>query len=206
MFPIGSFLKQNKNWVIIAALIFIGGVAVAGYSLPPALGSAVDPEQLVGLQADKLEHFQEIFQNMSSPMLVLVIFITNLTSMGQMLLLGFLAGLSPLFTLFINGSLVGALTASLAHEGLSPWLSLGLGVLPHGIFELSAFFICGALGLKFGYHCVASPLPGLSRRESFFFIWREVATMLPTVILLLIVGALVEVYISKILVLKYLAG
>ena len=30
--------------------------------------------------------------------------------------------------------------------------------------------------------------------------------MLPTVILLLIVGALVEVYISKILVLKYLAG
>ena len=119
MFPIGSFLKQNKNWVIIAALIFIGGVAVAGYSLPPALGSAVDPEQLVGLQADKLEHFQEIFQNMSSPMLVLVIFITNLTSMGQMLLLGFLAGLSPLFTSLLTVP-SQALTASLAHEGLSP--------------------------------------------------------------------------------------
>ncbi|HHX86549.1 MAG TPA: stage II sporulation protein M, partial [Firmicutes bacterium] len=86
----------------------------------------------------------------------------------------------------------------------SIWPFLCLGILPHGVFELSAFFICGALGLKFGYHCVASPLPGLSRKQSFFYIWREVISIMPLILTLLAIAAVVEIYISQVLLFKYL--
>ncbi len=204
MFPINEFLKQNKNWIIIAILIFFGGAAICGMPSPTGAAQPVSLEQLIGTQLDGLENILEAFQSLPPPVMVLVIFTNNLISMAQMLLLGFLAGLSPLFTLFINGALMGIITGAIIQEGQPLWPFLCLGILPHGIFELSAFFICGALGLKFGYHCVASPLPGLSRKQSFFYIWKEVASMLPLIITLLAVGAVMEIYVSKALLLKYL--
>ncbi len=204
MLSIYKSLKQNKNWVIIAILIFLGGIATCGLSSPAGPGQAGYLEQLIGTQLEGLENIQEIFQGLPLPIMVLVIFINNMISIFQMLLLGFLAGLSPLFTLFINGMLIGIISGAIAGEGLSLWAFICLGILPHGIFELPAFFICGAFGLKFGYHCVASPLPGLSRKQSFFYIWKEVASMFPLIIALLAIGAVIEVYISQELLLRYL--
>ncbi len=161
-------------------------------------------EQMFNLSSEDLATIMEDLQNLPSPMMAMMIFINNLISMAQMLLLGFLAGLSPLFTLFVNGALMGAIAGTIAQEGQPLLLYLLFGVLPHGIFELSAFFICGALGLKFGYHCIASPLPGMSRKESFFHIWKESASMFRPILTLLALGALVEVYISQALVLNFL--
>ncbi len=202
--PIKNFVEQNKNWLIIALLIFVAGAAFSGLPTYAGTGQQIDMEQMFNLSSEDLATIMEDLQNLPSPMMAMMIFINNLISMAQMLLLGFLAGLSPLFTLFVNGALMGAIAGTLAQEGQPLLLYLLFGVLPHGIFELSAFFICGALGLKFGYHCIASPLPGMSRKESFFHIWKESASMFRPILTLLALGALVEVYISQALVLNFL--
>ena len=103
----------------------------------------------------------------------LIIFINNYISLAQMLFFGAIAGISPLFTLALNGALLGMTAAAATAGGIALIPLLALGILPHGIFELPAFILCGALGLKFGYHCVASPLPGKNRLQSFKYIWKE---------------------------------
>jgi stage II sporulation protein M len=107
-----------------------------------------------------------------------------------------LAGISTLFTLGINGALVGVLLSLSVQEGMPLLPLIMLGIMPHGIFELFAFFLCGAIGLKFGYHCVASPLPGINRVESFRYIWKEAISILPLVVTLLILSAFVEMFIT----------
>ena len=202
--PLKEFLKQNKNWIIIALIIFLAGMAFSGLPTYAGTGRQINLEQLLGPQSGDLADIVKTLQDLPPLAMVFMILINNLISVAQMLLLGFLAGLSPLFTLFVNGALMGAIAGTIAREGQPLLLFFFLGILPHGIFELPAFFICGALGLKFGYHCIASPLPGMSRKQSFFHIWKESASLFRLIISLLALGALVEVYISKALVFNFL--
>ena len=116
--------------------------------------------------------------------------------MAQMLLLGVIAGISPLFTLGLNGAMVGIILALTAGEGLPLHQVILFGIMPHGVFELFAFFLCGAMGLKFGYHCVASPLPGKTRMESFRYIWKEVISVLPLIVILLLAAAFIEMLVT----------
>ncbi len=113
-----------------------------------------------------------------------------------MLLLGAVAGITPLLTLVLNGAIIGVIAFQAAEAGIPLLPLLILGIAPHGIFELFAFFLCGALGLKFGYHSVASPLPGKTRLESFKYIWKEAISVLPLVTILLMVAALVEIMVT----------
>ncbi|HHX88124.1 MAG TPA: stage II sporulation protein M, partial [Firmicutes bacterium] len=113
MFPIKQFLEENKNWLIMALLIFFGGAALC--YLPSTTSESVSLDQLLGAQLESLEHIINTLQGMPPPVLVLLIFINNFISMGQMLLLGFLAGLSPLFTLFVNGAVIGNITYAISQ-------------------------------------------------------------------------------------------
>ena len=202
--PLKEFLKQNKNWIIIALIIFLAGMAFSGLPTYAGTGRQINLEQLLGPQSGDLADIVKTLQDLPPLAMVFMILINNLISVAQMLLLNFLTNLSPLFTLFVNGALMGAIAGTIAREGQPLLLFFFLGILPHGIFELPAFFICGALGLKFGYHCIASPLPGMSRKQSFFHIWKESASLFRLIISLLALGALVEVYISKALVFNFL--
>jgi stage II sporulation protein M len=189
----GRVIRQNRNWLFLALIIFL----LSGFfffivtdPVRAPLGPMVD---------EQFEQLQNLFTLIleSSPLIgVLIVFINNFISMAQMLILGFLAGVSPLFTLGLNGALIGIMFALAAGEGIPLLPLLILGILPHGVFELSAFFLCGALGLKFGYHCVVSPLPGKSRLESFKHIWKETISVLPLVVVLLLLAALVEILIT----------
>lgn len=200
MFNTGLGVKRviidNRIWLMLAAILFlVSSVAVYTVGLTQAV---IPPEAFSGL--DKLV---ERIMGMPPFAAALFVFANNLISMVQMLVLGFAAGLSPILTLALNGGLVGALVAMTADEGQGlPVIRLvAVTILPHGIFELSAFFLCGGLGLKFGYHCTVSPLSGRTRMQSFKYIWKEAWTILPLVTLLLFVAAFVEIYITS-----YLAG
>jgi stage II sporulation protein M len=185
---------DNRIWLMLAAILFLvssGAVYTVGLSQ-----AVIPPEAFSGL-----EKLVDRIMGMPPFAAALFVFVNNLISMVQMLVLGFAAGLSPILTLALNGGLVGALVAMTADEGLPVFRLVAVTILPHGIFELSAFFLCGGLGLKFGYHCTVSPLPGRTRMQSFKYIWKEAATILPLVVLLLFVAAFVEIYITS-----YLAG
>ncbi|HLV79562.1 MAG TPA: stage II sporulation protein M [Chthonomonadaceae bacterium] len=73
---------------------------------------------------------------------------------------GVLGGIPTACELFINGATLGALAALMTqvhhHDTLWP------GILPHGIAEFTAMFICGAAGFRVG---IALLLPGAYTRR-----------------------------------------
>lgn len=192
-FPAGQVIRENRSWIYMAAAIFFG-CSIFFYFAPAFGESAAEPALDEQLQA--LEGLFSLILDSAPPVGIALIFMNNFFSMAQMLLLGFLAGISPLITLGVNGALVGALLSFSANEGGSLLQMIAFGLLPHGIFELFAFFLCAALGLKFGFHCVASPLPGKTRIQSFRYIWKEAISVLPLVVLLLIAAAAIEILIT----------
>jgi len=75
---------------------------------------------------------------------------------------GITAGILTVFILIQNGFMVGAL-AALAHMNGMGYRFWSL-ILPHGIIELFAIFVCGAAGLIIGYSIIN---PGIySRKDS----------------------------------------
>jgi stage II sporulation protein M len=83
--------------------------------------------------------------------------------------------------------------------GYSPWLTFVSGILPHGIFELSAVFLATAAMLKVGAELV-TPQTEKSLGEMLLLSladWFRV--FLGAVLPLLAVAAVIEVYITPIL-------
>ncbi len=160
----------------------------------PAADSAAVP--LADSQFDALMSLFEFILDAPPVISALLVFMNNIISMAQMLLLGVIAGISPLITLGLNGALVGVVFSLTIDQGIPLLPMIVLGILPHGVFELFAFFLCGALGLKLGYHCIASPLPGLTRMQSFRYIWKETISVLPLIVLLLFAAAFIEIMIT----------
>ncbi len=196
LMPVKELLRQNRNWMILAAAFFAAGSLYA--YLSPAFQAAPLPG--LGGQFEELEQLFRVFLDNPPLITCLLVFMNNFVAMVQMLFLGVLAGLSPLATLFLNGYLLGAVAATFKAGGGPVCLMLLTGILPHGIFELFALFLCGAFGLKFGYHCIAAPLPGKTRRQSFREIWKEVVSVIPLVVILLLAAAAIEIFVTAPLV------
>lgn len=191
-FPAGDVIRDNKSWLFMAAGIFFCGVLLLALA-PPVFGQVGG--ESVQLPFEELEGMLSLILEAAFPINAILIFLNNFLSMAQMLLLGVVAGISPLFTLGLNGALVGMIMAASAAEGLPVGAIVVLGILPHGFFELFAFFLCGAMGLKFGYH-LFFPLAGKNRLASYRYIWKEAISLLPLVVILLAAAAVIEVLIT----------
>ena len=192
LMPVKDILKRNRNWLILALSIFLIGALLSFPGLFFQEGPLPGAESQIG----ELQKLVELI--MDSPPIIssMMIFLNNMITVVQMLFLGVIAGISPLATLFLNGYILGIAAASCRAAGFSVTTMIVLGILPHGIFELSAVFICAALGLKLGYHCTISPLPDKTRLQSFKYIWKEIVSVMPLVVLLLFCAALIEIFIT----------
>lgn len=200
-FPVKQVIRDNRSWIIMAFAIFM--ITASAFYLTTSLAPA-GVEQAVETPMEDLLGFVSLLMETEPLISVLLIFMNNFISMAQMLILGVIAGISPLFTLGVNGALIGVLLSVAAQEGIPLLPTVLYGILPHGIFELSAFFLCGAIGLKFGYHCIASPLPGKTRMQSFRYIWKEAISIIPIVVGLLLVAAFIEMLITPHLITRVL--
>lgn len=80
-----------------------------------------------------------------------MIFAHNSMSVLAMIVLGFVFGIMPAWNLWVNGLLMGYLMALLAGKGIPAWKTFVFGILPHGIFELTAIFWAAGLGLANGF-------------------------------------------------------
>ncbi|HOL16930.1 MAG TPA: stage II sporulation protein M [Bacillota bacterium] len=195
--PAGQVIRQNRSWLYMAIIIFL----LSGIFFYAVTGTPIEPlDQLTSTQMEQLQELFSTILEQSPATGIMLLFMNNFLAVAQMLLLGAVAGIMPMLTLIFNGAMLGTAASQAADAGLPLLPLLLLGIAPHGIFELFAFFLCGALGLKFGYHCVASPLPGKTRLESFIYIWKETLTVLPLVTILLMIAALVEILVTPRLV------
>jgi uncharacterized membrane protein SpoIIM required for sporulation len=106
--------------------------------------------------------------------------------------LGITLGVGTALVLFQNGITLGALAAKYHQAGLAyPFWAL---ILPHGVVEFLAIFICGAAGFALGWPLVA---PGeLTRSEALAAGGRRAIVLLVGSVPLFIFAATIEGWIT----------
>lgn len=102
--------------------------------------------------------------------------------------LGVALGLPVFYLMFVNGQLLGAMSALFHTHGLGvDWWGW---VLPHGVTELGAIFICGGAGLVLARALV---LPGTGTRlENLAVAGRRAGMLVLGAVAMLAIAALIE--------------
>jgi uncharacterized membrane protein SpoIIM required for sporulation/ABC-type transport system involved in multi-copper enzyme maturation permease subunit len=126
-----------------------------------------------------------------------MIFLHNLRAITLASLMGvFSFGVLGIITLILPFSIIGYFTAVASQTGFSPWTFLLGFVVPHGILEVPAIILTGALIIRLGLTLV-TPNQEYSIGEAWIRTladWTRI--MLLIVIPLLLVAAFLEVYIT----------
>lgn len=106
--------------------------------------------------------------------------------------LGISLGLGTAYVLIVNGFMLGSLAGIFLHKGQSAFFwSL---ILPHGIPELFAIFVCGAAGLLIGYSLIN---PGkMSRKDALLTRGKEAIQLVIGCIPILIIAGIIEGYFT----------
>jgi len=135
--------------ILIAALIFVlsAGAGAGLIIQDPTIG-----ESFMQVLTEALD--LEVLMEQTPIMLAAMLFVNNLQACILLFLGGVTFGILTIFVLATNGIVVGAVV-QMANE-MQGITYVVAALLPHGIFELPALFIAGALGLM---------LAGAIRRE-----------------------------------------
>lgn len=105
-------------------------------------------------------------------------------------------GVLGILLLMLPFGLIGYFTATIAQLGISPWLFLTATVLPHGVLEIPAILLAGAIILKLGA-TLAAPAPGYSISEAMLRALGDWARMMVALVLpLFLVSAILEIFIT----------
>lgn len=185
-----AFLVQNAWGVAVMIGVFIF-FAVIGYAAFPFIEESFLPF----LE----EAFAGIFVADSKLHTALNIFANNVFAT----LLALLSGITivvPALIVAVNGFLVGAV-ANYAFSIDIPASKIILGIAPHGVFELTAFFVNAAIAPRLGWS-VVFPLPGKTRKDSFLQTLRRCLRLYVVLIApLLLIAAFIESYVTAALIL-----
>jgi stage II sporulation protein M len=133
-----QYIKESKRFIwAVTALFFFSAI----------IGFLFQPPSIITLISGYINDVLAKTQGMSSLNLILFIFFNNMKVGFMGLLYGFLLGIFPILSIFVNGYVVGYVSSyAISSTGVISLLNL----LPHGIFELPAIFISLGMGVKFG--------------------------------------------------------
>ena len=137
---LSSYLNSLRFQMLFVASLFL---------LATALGYAGLLSEFFSNALKELQEFSDYFKDISfcCPLwasffiFFSLIFLNNSFKCFLNIILGPILGIFPLFSIFVNGGLLGFLARK---EGLAVFLY----VLPHGIFEIPAFLLSAAIGLR----------------------------------------------------------
>jgi len=173
------------NAIILAILLFFVAMCVGwiGTVQNPAIGD------------DLIKIFQKEVAGqitVSDPVdMCAKLFFNNLEACILLFLGGASFGILTLFILSLNGIVIGAVTEIISHGHSVIFIAAAL--LPHGIFEIPAFLISGALGLLMAHSLIAEWYgAGDTAADTIEFARLFLLYVLP----LIAVAALVEAFIT----------
>ncbi|MEB3103484.1 stage II sporulation protein M [Ferviditalea candida] len=140
-----SDLKSSRHYLIASTLVFMIGI-YAGFS----------SGNLQGILAQQIEEIRKLAQmldqmNNTQLWLFVFIFFNNLLKALLFVALGGFFGLFPLYSLVMNGMILGFLAHTTQANGGDLPQMVVRGILPHGIIELPAIILAGAYGIRFGF-------------------------------------------------------
>lgn len=114
----------------------------------------------------------------------------NLVSAIEVIGLGVGVGIFPIYSTLVNGLLIGNAVSSTTLS----WFEILSALLPHGVFELTAYVLAISCGVKLGIGSIR----GITKREiePLKTAGNSVRSLVPGVILLLIIAGFIEGFIS----------
>jgi stage II sporulation protein M len=186
-----TYIAENKTWFKFTLQWFLVSVligAIVFFFKPTLL------DQILELFKDKFGADPD--QNLKN--LAKEIFVQNTIACLIAIFGGIIFGISSFAILFFNGFIIGVVLISILLIPGNPARNLAFlfgGLVPHGIFELPAFFISSALGLRIGTEYLSRASAG-RRGQVFLQNLKRVVIVLPFIVFLLAIAAVVEVFIS----------
>lgn len=133
-----NFIKQSRVFIL----------TILGLFLVSCFAGFFYPEVYADVLKKVIKELLEKTEGMDFSQLLAFILYNNLKTSLLGMLLGLLFGIFPIIVSVINGYLLGFVFNSVYNvNGIKEFWR----ILPHGIFELPAFFLSLGLGLKLGY-------------------------------------------------------
>jgi uncharacterized membrane protein SpoIIM required for sporulation/ABC-type transport system involved in multi-copper enzyme maturation permease subunit len=189
---------QLKRPLLIIVVIGLAAIAASYWWVVAQVPELIS---LTPDRADRIRTFVggnlSILDDVSSQLPAPILFLYNTRAVVVIFLLGLVSfGTLGLAFFLVNMGLVGGVLGGAKIIGFSPLLTFAAGVLPHGIFELSAFFLASAAMLKAGAQLV-TPQPDKSLGEALLVALADwfrvfVGIALP----FLALAAVIEVYVT----------
>ena len=175
-----AYLYSLRFYILFVSLIFFGSIVI-GYMgfLSDVFSEPVEWIKELGENIN--ESTQEYPPAVTFLVFFTVIFLNNAFTCFLDIILGPLIGIFPTFSAFTNGGLIGWLAQ---EEGLVVFLA----IVPHGLFELPAFLLSTAIGVRLGREV-------LKRKEERHFkveLRNGLVVFLTVVLPLLFIAALIE--------------
>ena len=191
-----SFIYQNRAWIY-----FIVGLAVLWAAFGFFL-SVSFPSLYPGFVRFIDEVFAEALGEIGSESdweLAVAIFRQNTLVTFYDLFLGAILGLVPVISIVVNFFALGFLAGPVASADPA-FTSITLpqfflAIAPHGIFEIPAIFLAAGFGMRFGWAWLLPSSSG-KRWKVFKVSFFDVLKILPLVIVLLVVAAMIEGFVT----------
>jgi len=148
--------SEMRFFVVVSACLLVGGF-LAGALFPSSFTDVLRGpiRQLALIVHDTKMHHSTWY-------IFWTILSHNVWVAVTLLVLGFAFGLWPAWAMWTNGLLTGFVVSLGAQEQhVAIWKMVVFGILPHGIFELSAFVMAAGIGMSNGYAVARTILPRL---------------------------------------------
>jgi uncharacterized membrane protein SpoIIM required for sporulation/ABC-type transport system involved in multi-copper enzyme maturation permease subunit len=196
-----SLRQLRQPLIIVCGLAAIAGIASYIWvvtNVPSYI--ELTPERIDQFKtfiADNLTNLDSLGEHLPAP----VLFYHNARTTVAFLLLGLVSFGTLGLTLFIgNIALVGGVLGAAHLVGYSPLLAFAAGILPHGIFELSAIILATAAMLKVGAQLV-TPQPDKSLGETLLLSLADWFRIFVGIVLpFLAIAAVIEIYLTPLLI------
>jgi stage II sporulation protein M len=184
------YRARLRPYIALSVALFVGAALLG------AIAAFYIPHVSRYFNQDVAE-FVKLFRALPKPQLAAAIFLNNAVKALLVMAGGVVFGLFPVIFLLANGAALGiVLSASVISRGLLPAL---LAILPHGIFEIPAILLASSMGLLLGGLAFKKLFrhADISLRSELAVGMRVFARI---VVPLLVVAAIVEAFLTSILV------
>lgn len=202
-----SHSSVSLKWFWLLAVVLLLAGYLSGYFWSTHFSGQLNPAlQSLKTLATQIKANQSVWHTFYS------IFVHNLIAALFMIVFGVAAGIFPAMMIWLNGLLMGFVTYITVEKIHVPaWKVVVFGLLPHGVFELTALLWATALGLQTGFAALHSlwewvkrgltnqPNPAF-RSVSFRGELRRSLLSLPYIVILLLIAAGIESTITPYLI------
>ena len=175
-----EYLYSLRFYFLFVSTLFICAIAIGYSGLLSDTFSA--PLDWIEKLSEGIKEFTDFYPAwLIFIVFFVVIFLNNAFTCFLDIILGPLLGIFPLFSIILNGGLIGWFAQ---EEGLIVFLA----IVPHGMFEIPAFLLSAAIGLKLGREVLKQK----EERHLKLELRKGLRAYLILVLLLLLIAALIE--------------